>query len=150
MGRLRRARRWGADSKLPTPAPRSPGSSCPRLLPRSDPPSTTTPPLPFLPPPSPPFSYPQGAPTLGKNVPSLRTLAMVTAHPHPRAPQRPGLARRAARKGGVGASQPRGHTSTAPVATVTGGVSKCAAAKWHRALLSLLHPSNPPAEDPGS
>lgn len=31
---------------------------------------------------------------------------MVTAHPHPRAPQRPGLARRAARKGGWGGRLP--------------------------------------------
>lgn len=73
---------------------------------------------------------------------------MVTAHPHPRVPQRPSLAPRAARKGWVGASQPCGHTSTALVALATKGVSKCAAAKWQKAL-KIPYPSNPPAEDPG-
>lgn len=84
------------EDRFQTPHPnlRNPGSSCPRLLPCSDHPL-----LPFLPPPSPPFSCPQGAPTLGKNVPFWLTLAMVTAHPHPRAPQQRGLALRAACKG---------------------------------------------------
>lgn len=117
----------GADSKLPTQTPEALVS-----LVRDS--SLILTPLPFLLPRLPPFLYPQGAPTLGKNVPSLRTLAMATAHPHPRAPQQPGLAPRAARKeGGAGASQPRGHTSAALVTTVTGGIPKCAVAKWQRA-----------------
>lgn len=99
------------EDRFQTPHPnlRNPGSSCPRLLPCSDHPL-----LPFLPPPSPPFSCPQGAPTLGKNVPFWLTLAMVTAHPHPRAPQQRGLALRAACKGKGGGG---GHTSPRPADT---------------------------------
>lgn len=61
---------------------------------------------------------------------------MVTAHPHPRAPQQRGLALRAACKGEWGGdiSQARGHTSAALVAMATGGVAKCAVSKQQRVL----------------
>lgn len=134
------------EDRFQTPHPnlRNPGSSCPRLLPCSDHPL-----LPFLPPPSPPFSCPQGAPTLGKNVPFWLTLAMVTAHPHPRAPQQRGLALRETCKseglgggGGTHISQARGHTSAALVATATGGVAKCAVSKQQRILSGTPYSSN--------
>lgn len=73
---------------------------------------------------------------------------MVTAHPHPRAPQQRGLAPRAARKEG-GTSQARGHTSAALVAIATGDVAKCAVSKQQRVLSGTPYSSNSPANDSG-
>lgn len=66
---------------------------------------------------------------------------MVTAHPHPRAPQQRGLALQAACKGG-GISQACGHTSAALVAIATGGVAKCAVSKQQRVLFGTPYSSN--------
>lgn len=124
----------GADSKLPTQTPEALVS-----LVRDS--SLVLTPLPFLLPRLPPFLYPQGAPTLGKNVPSLRTLAMATAHPHPRAPQQPGLAPRAVRKGGGGGRLPAPRTHLGcPGYHSNRGHSKVRSREVAKGFLTILYP----------